>query len=190
MPDDDTTHLSPVGMNYLGGLLQHATPATVFSTPTINGFRRFQANSLAPDRATWSHDHRGVMVRVLGGADDPATRYENRVGEPAANPYLYIASQIIAGLDGIDSKAEPWPADDEPYESDRPMLPTSLGNALTELEDSPLYGDALGPLYRDYFIALKKVELARYTQYLEENPARDDINGVTGWEQNEYFDFF
>ena len=45
------------------------------------------------------------MMRVLGGAGDPATRLENRIGEPAANPYLYIASQIVAGLAGIDAEA-------------------------------------------------------------------------------------
>jgi len=49
----------------------------------------FQPNSLAPDRATWCYDHRGVMIRALGGPGDPATRLENRIGEPAANPYLY-----------------------------------------------------------------------------------------------------
>lgn len=189
-PDNNGAHLSPLGMNYLAGLLDQAAPAAIFSTPTINGFRRFQANSLAPDRATWSHDHRGVMVRVLGGVGDPATRYENRIGEPAANPYLYIASQIIAGLDGIERGAEPCPANDEPYESDRPMLPTRMEDALALLADSALFGEALGPLYRDYFIALKQAELARYTQYLEDNPERDDVNGVTFWEQNEYFDFF
>ena len=77
--------------NYLGGLLRHAMPATVFANPTVNGYRRFRANSLAPDRVAWGSDHRGVMLRVLGGANDPASRIENRVGEPSANPYLYIS---------------------------------------------------------------------------------------------------
>ena len=102
--------LSPLGQDYLGGLLQHAVPATVFATPTVNGYRRFRANSLAPDRASWGYDHRGVMLRVLGGPGDPASRIENRIGEPAANPYLYIASQIVAGLDGIDGKRDPGAA--------------------------------------------------------------------------------
>ena len=75
-----------------------ACPASaVFSTPTINGYKRYRSYSLAPDRAIWGRDNRGVMVRVLGGADDPATRLENRIGEPAANPYLYMASQILVG---------------------------------------------------------------------------------------------
>jgi glutamine synthetase len=78
--------LSPFGRHYLGGLLKHARAAAVFSTPTINGYKRYRSYSLAPDRAIWGRDNRGVMIRVLGGADDPATRLENRIGEPAANP--------------------------------------------------------------------------------------------------------
>ena len=78
------------------------------SNPTVNAYRRFRINSLAPDRVAWGFDHRGVMLRVLGGAGDKTTRIENRMGEPSANPYLYIASQIITGLDGIDNKVDPW----------------------------------------------------------------------------------
>ena len=63
------------------------------------------------------------MVRVLGAPGDAATRLENRVGEPAANPYLYIASQIAAGLDGIERKLDPGAPDDDPYAADRPRLP-------------------------------------------------------------------
>ena len=105
MPEDTADCLSPLGRHYLGGLMSHAQACAAFATPTVNGYRRYRPNSLAPDRATWCYDHRGVMVRVLGGPGDPATRIENRVGEPAANPYLYIASQIAAGLDGIDHAA-------------------------------------------------------------------------------------
>ena len=78
--------LSTVGKYYLGGLLAHARAAAAFTTPTINGYKRYRPNSLAPDRAIWARDNRGVMIRVLGQPGDPATRLENRVGEPAANP--------------------------------------------------------------------------------------------------------
>ena len=54
--------LSPVGQSYLAGLLQYAVPSTAFATPTVNGYRRFRPNSLAPDRATWAYDHRGAMI--------------------------------------------------------------------------------------------------------------------------------
>src|SRR5262249_48634301 len=109
MSDNVGEVLSPLGRSYLAGLLQHAVSGVVFTTPTVNGYRRFRANSLAPDRATWGRDHRGAMLRVLGGAGDPATRIENRVGEPSANPYLYVLSQIVARLAGLDPPPKPPP---------------------------------------------------------------------------------
>jgi glutamine synthetase len=180
--------LSPIGQSYLAGLLEHAVASTVFATPTVNGYRRFRPNSLAPDRASWGFDHRGAMVRVLGGKGDPATRLENRVGEPAANPYLYIASQIVAGLDGIERKLEPGPRDDEPYAADRPLLPASLGEALAALDKSTLFRHQLGDVFVDYYLKLKGSELGRYRQWLEDN--RVSESEPTEWEQNEYFDFF
>jgi glutamine synthetase len=94
MAKEGDAPLSQFGRFYLAGLLQHARASTVFSTPTINGYKRYRSYSLAPDRAIWGRDNRGVMIRVLGGASDVATRLENRIGEPAANPYLYMASQV------------------------------------------------------------------------------------------------
>src|SRR5579864_8290462 len=78
--------LSATGRHFLGGLLAHARAAAVFATPTVNGYKRYRPYALAPDRAVWARDNRGVMVRVFGGPGDPATHLENRVGEPAANP--------------------------------------------------------------------------------------------------------
>ena len=102
MPNDRTrAAVARSAAHYLAGLLAHARAATAFTTPTINGYKRYRSYSLAPDRAIWGRDNRGVMIRVLGGPGDPATHLENRVGEPAANPYLYMASQILAGLDGV-----------------------------------------------------------------------------------------
>ena len=188
-PGGGADPLSPLGRHFLAGLLEHAVEGVVFGSPTVNGFRRFRPNSLAPDRATWGFDHRGAMVRVLGGAGDPATRYENRIGEPAANPYLFIAAQVAAGLGGVARGAEPWPADDAPYTADRPMLPTGLPAALEALEGSALYRDAFGDAYIDYYLALKRAETARFDAFLSETGA-DPAAGVTEWEVNEYFDAF
>jgi glutamine synthetase len=189
MPDQEGQHLSPLGLALVGGLLEHAAACSAFATPTINGYRRFRPNSLAPDRATWCHDHRGVMVRVLGGKDDPDTRLENRIGEPAANPYLYIASQIVAGLDGIDNGRDPGPPDDEPYSADRPMLPTSLPAALDALERDSVFAAELGSTFVDYYLRLKRNETGRFAQWLKDNGIKDG-DEPTQWEQNEYFDFF
>lgn len=188
-PEREGDRLSPLGMRYLGGLLDHAVPSTVFASPTVNGFRRFKPNSLAPDRASWGYDHRGAMIRVLGGVGDPATRMENRMGEPSANPYLYFASQIVAGLAGMDAGADPGPQDDEPYAAARTPLPTSLPDALDALEASQLYRDAYGDIFIDYYVKLKRTEYGRYQRAFAESGAPEgDL--ATQWEQNEYFDFF
>jgi glutamine synthetase len=181
--------LSPLGQSYLAGLLQYAVPATVFATPTVNGYRRFRPNSLAPDRATWAYDHRGAMVRVLGGIDDPATRLENRIGEPAANPYLFIVSQLVAGLAGIETNATLPPPSDEPYAAERPMLPKSLPEALEALDKEPLFRRALGDTFIDYFVKLKRSEAERYARWLKD-AGMSPGDEPSEWEQNEYFDFF
>src|SRR5580698_8400055 len=190
MPNKSGEMLSPLGLSYLAGLLQYAAPSAAFATPTVNGFRRFKPNSLAPDRATWAYDHRGAMIRVLGGIDDPATRLENRMGEPAANPYLFILSQVVAGLAGMAAKLQPPPATDEPYAAERPMLPKTLPEALDALEKEPLFRRELGDTFIDYFIKLKRTEAGRYQRSLEESGEVAQGDEPSTWEQNEYFDFF
>ena len=96
--------LSDVGEHYLAGLLAHGRGDGGVLHADVNGFGRFRPNALAPQAVLWGRDNRGAMLRVLGGCGDAATRIENRIGEPAANPYLYIASQIHAGLDGIERR--------------------------------------------------------------------------------------
>jgi glutamine synthetase len=188
MPERER-EISALGRAYIGGLLQYAAPATAFGTPTINGYRRYRPNSLAPDRATWCYDHRGVMLRVLGAPGDPATRIENRIGEPAANPYLYILSQLVAGMDGIEQQRDPGPQDEEPYSAERPMLPMNLPAALDVLEREPLFRAQLGDVFVDYFVKLKRNEAGRFAQWLKDGGIQEG-DDPTEWEQNEYFDFF
>jgi len=189
MPDGERQHLSPLGLAFVGGLLEHAAACSAFATPTVNGYRRFRPNSLAPDRATWCYDHRGVMIRILGGKDDPATRLENRLGEPAANPYLYIMSQVVAGIDGIENGRDPGPPDEEPYSADRPMLPTSLPAALDALERDSVFRAELGSIFIDYYLRLKRNETGRFEQWLKNNGVKVGEE-PTQWEHDEYFDFF
>jgi glutamine synthetase len=166
MSEREDEPLSPLGRGYLAGLLEHARAAAVFTTPTINGYKRFRSYSLAPDRAIWARDNRGVMIRVLGGPGDPATRLENRVGEPAANPYLYMASQILSGLDGIDRALDPGPSADAPYET------------MTALQVDPFFRAALGGAFVDYYVHIKNAEIDRF------------LSEVTDWEHREYFEMF
>jgi glutamine synthetase len=176
--------LSATGLNFLAGLLTHAHAAAAFATPTINGYKRYRAYTLAPDRVIWARDNRGVMVRVLGQPGDPATHLENRIGEPAANPYLYMASQIYAGLDGMAHKHNPGPSADTPYEAKAPLLPKDLGEALAALRASEMFRKAFGEAFVDYYAHIKEAELARF------KAEADGGSEVTAWEQNEYFDLF
>jgi len=178
MATDGTETLSPLARNYLAGLLAHARAAAVFTTPTINGYKRYRSYSLAPDRAIWGRDNRGVMIRVLGATNDPATRLENRVGEPAANPYLYMASQILSGLDGIDRKLDPPLSADTPYETKADLLPKSLGEAVIALGDDPFFRKELGAAFVDYYVHIKNAEIERFQAE------------VSDWEQREYFEMF
>jgi glutamine synthetase len=183
----DPDGLSSLGQYYLGGLLAHARAAAAFTTPTINGYKRYRAYSLAPDRAIWGRDNRGVMMRVMGQPGDAATHLENRVGEPAANPYLYIASQIYAGLDGIAKRTEPGPSADTPYETAAALLPTSLGEAVTALRADDAFRSGFGGAFVDYYAHIKQAEFDRYKKDADDG---GDAQAVTAWEQKEYLDLF
>jgi glutamine synthetase len=174
--DDDG--LSRAGRSFLAGLLAHARAAAAFTTPTINGYKRYRSYSLAPDRVIWGRDNRGAMIRVLGGPGDAATRLENRVGEPAANPYLYMASQVVTGLDGMERMLDPGPSADAPYEVEAPHLPKSLEQALAALREDACLAAGFGKSFIDYYLRIKEAEIARYQ------------SEVTEWEQREYFELF
>jgi glutamine synthetase len=178
MTKEDGEALSPFGRHYLAGLLQHARASAVFASPTINGYKRYRSYSLAPDRAIWGRDNRGAMVRVLGGPGDPATRLENRIGEPAANPYLYMASQVQAGLDGVDRALDPPPPADTPYETEAPALPKTLREALDALKADSFFREKFGVGFVDYYLHLKNAEIERFQAE------------VSDWEHREYFEMF
>jgi glutamine synthetase len=176
MPAEASGRLSVTGLRYVAGLLDHAAAGAVFSTPTVNGYKRYRALSLAPDRIVWGIDNRGAMVRVIGGAGDRATRAENRAGEPAANPYLFIAAQVVAGMDGVDRELDPGPPTDEPYGTQAERLPASLMDALDALGADDVFARTFGQEVIDWLDTLKRAEARRY------------LAEVSDWEQREYFD--
>ena len=178
--DADYT-LSQVGQHYLAGLLAHAQGMSAFCTSSVNGYERFKPNSLAPQSAVWGRDNRGAMLRVIGAPNDKATRIENRIGEPAANPYLYIASQIYAGLDGIAAQMSAPPATTAPYSSgttaSNKLLPSSLSQALDLLNQDPALTSAFSVDFIRYFTRIKAAEVARYEQAADKDE----------WLRREYF---
>ncbi|MFI5446516.1 glutamine synthetase family protein [Polaromonas sp. UC242_47] len=176
-PTDAQYTLSALGEHYLAGLLEHARGMAVFCTPTINGFGRFRPNALAPQAVLWGRDNRGAMLRVVGQCQDAATRIENRIGEPAANPYLYLASQIHAGLDGITRELKAPQATDAPYGEAGTKIPTNLGEALDALQADSVLVEAFGPSFINYLTRIKQAEITRHAQAADQ----DD------WQRREYF---
>jgi len=171
--------MSRTGLHFVGGLLEHARASAAFSNPTVNGYKRLNANPLAPKRVVWSYDNKGAMCRVIGGMGDPATHIENRSGEPAANPYLYMGSQIVAGLDGMANRIDPGSPLADPYaQVEKPLMPTSLGEAVDALSASAIFREALGNEFINHYVSMRRQEIGRFQSH------------VTDWEHREYFETF
>ena len=174
----DKEDLSEAGRQWLAGLLAHAPACCALATPTLNGYKRYRPYSLAPDRVVWGKENRGALLRVIGAPGSADARIENRIGEPAANPYLYFASQVHAGRDGM-ARRLPLPASaDAPYEAEARALPHTLGEALAALREDEVLREGLGETFVDYYCRIKEAEIARFN--LE----------VSDWEHREYFDLF
>ncbi|HTU75346.1 MAG TPA: glutamine synthetase family protein [Trebonia sp.] len=188
--------LSELGRGYVAGLLEHAIPALPFASPTVNGYKRYRPYSFAPDRVCWGVENRGVLVRVQGSPGDTGSHVEMRSGEPAANPYLYMASNIAAGLDGVtQGLALPDPVAADPYGAEVPLLPASLAEAVNALEGDSFYRKAFGDTFIDYLVMLKRAEIKRYDAHLAHlagagTPVDDPHATVTDWETREYFEFY
>lgn len=169
--------LSETGAMWLAGLLEHARGMAALCAPTLPAYSRYQGSVMAPQSALWGRDNRGAMLRVLGEAGDPATRIENRLGEPMANPYLYMAAQVFAGLDGLARGLVPPSATETPYAEAPVMLPTSLAEALDALGANGVMQQGLGAPLARVIETVKRQELARHAAAED----RED------WLRREYF---
>jgi glutamine synthetase len=182
--------LSPAGRQFVAGLLDHALPMGVFATPTVNGYKRYRPYSFAPDRVCWALENRGALVRVQGAPGDANSHVEMRMGEPAANPYLYMAANIAAGLDGIRRALDPPPpVEADPYAAESIPLPASLAEAIGALEKDDFFAAAFGDTIVDYLLQMKHSEVARYDAAIADNPPPEGQN-VSDWEMREYFEFY
>jgi glutamine synthetase len=116
---------------------------------------------------------------LIGGMGDSATRIENRSGEPSANPYLYMGSQIVAGLDGMANEIDPGSPLADPYaQAQKPLMPSRLDDAVDALSASTMFRETLGNEFIDHYISVRRQELARFQSH------------VTDWEHREYFEAF
>jgi len=171
---DDTADLglSPRGMAFLGGIVGHARGMTAITNPTVNSYKRINAPvthsgaTWAPNTVTWSGNNRTHMVRVPGPG-----RFELRLPDGAANPYLLQAAIIAAGLEGIATDADPGPRRDiDMYAEghlakDAPRLPLNLLDALRAFEADEALTAALGPEVSAAFVKLKTQEWNSYMHH-------------------------
>ena len=168
----DEVGLSELGLNFLGGVMEHATSLVAITNPTVNSFKRINAPrtqsgaTWAPNTATWSGNNRTHMVRV------PAPgRFELRLPDGAANPYLLQAVIIAAGIDGINNRTNPGKRlDIDMYADSQKMrsvkkLPLNLLDALRVFERNKILKLSLGEEFSKAYISLKEDEWNSYASH-------------------------
>ncbi len=162
--------LSKVMRWYVGGLLRHARAFCAVTNPLVNSYKRLITGYEAPVSVAWSHHNRSPLVRIPARRGK-GTRLELRMPDPSANPYLALAVQLGAGLDGIRNKVNPPdPVDRNIWElsvRDRRKyriteLPRDLGEALELMKRSQFMKQVLGDHVYTNFLAAKEQEWQEY----------------------------
>jgi glutamine synthetase type III len=167
--------LSDRGRNFLGGIMKHASALAAICNPTVNSYKRINAPrtvsgaTWAPNTVTWTGNNRTHMVRVPGPG-----RFELRLPDGAANPYLLQAVIIAAGLDGIRSKADPGKRHDiDMYTQGHtvkgaPKLPLNLLDALREYDKDKTLKAMMGEEFSAAYIKLKHQEWNSYVSHFSQ----------------------
>jgi glutamine synthetase len=163
--------LSQLAYQFLGGILAHAPVFTALTNPTVNSFKRINAAVLptgaplgpAANAITYGGNNRTHLIRI------PASgRFEVRIPDGAANPYLLQAAILAAGLDGIANKSDPGKRlDIHMFEEGQKLnnihrLPANLLDALRSLDTSKLMRDKLGDVFVNAYVKLKMMEWDAY----------------------------
>ena len=179
--------LSTLAGHFIAGVLAHSAALCALAAPTVNSYKRLvvgeslSGTSWAPAYVAHGPNNRTALVRTLGG------RFEWRVPDASANPYLATAALIAAGLDGIARELDPGPACTEDLfqlslaqirERGIGLLPQSLGEAVAALEADEVIREALGETLSAEFIRLKRAEWTEYARH------------VSGWEIARYASAF
>jgi glutamine synthetase len=174
--------LSEVALAYIAGLLDHARGFSAVTNPLVNSYKRLVPGYEAPVNVAWSMRNRSPLIRIPDRRGT-GTRCELRMPDPAANPYLALAVQLAAGLDGIERRlTPPDPVNKNIFEmSFRERrkyrideLPRDLHEALDCLEKDAVVRGALGDHIYERFVEAKREEWQEY------------IGQVSGWELRRY----
>jgi glutamine synthetase len=178
--------LSPVALSYIAGLIAHARGFCAVTNPLVNSFKRLVPGYEAPVNVAWSMRNRSPMIRIPDRRGT-GTRCELRMPDPASNPYLALAVQLAAGLDGVERKlVPPDPVNKniftmtvrERRHHKIDDLPRDLHEALDVLEKDDVIMAALGEHIAGRFIEAKRAEWSEY------------ISRVSEWEIEKYLGLY
>ena len=161
----DAGKLNDLGRHFLGGMQQRMAEASICGAATVNAYRRRQPLSFCPVNASWGLDNRTVALRVIEGSDS-TVRIEKRDAGADCNPYLLMAADIAAGLDGIEGKTEPTAiTTGNAYEDDNaPPIPLDLADAISLARNSGWLRDVLGADQHEIWLQQAERELAFFNQ--------------------------
>jgi glutamine synthetase type III len=167
--------LSETAYNFIGGVMHSAEALCAITNPTVNSYKRINAPvtlsgaTWSPNTVTYAGNNRTHMIRI-----PEAGRFEFRLADGAANPYLLQAAVLAAGLDGIKNQRDPGPRLDinmytEGHKATgAKTLPLNLLDALRALEKSTVLTEALGEAAVGSYIKLKHDEWNLYSRHLSE----------------------
>ena len=165
---DKYAGLSELALYYIGGIIKHAKALNAFTNPSTNSYKRLVPHYEAPVMLAYSARNRSASIRIPLVSSAKARRIECRFPDPAANPYLAFAAQLMAGLDGIQNKIHPGDAMDKdlydlPAEeaANIPQVSTSLEESLNELDKNRAIftkGGVMSDAMIDAYIDIKRAE--------------------------------
>ena len=165
----DAGKLSQSGKYFVGGLQKRMAESAICGSMTVNGFRRRQPYTFCPINTAWGYDNRTVGLRVIEGSET-TTRVEKRDAGADCNPYLLLAADIAAGLDGIESKMEPTaPSMGNAYEeADAAPIPTDLTTAVVLARGSDWLKELMGDDMHELVCQQSERELEFFAQQVTE----------------------
>ena len=187
----DSLGLSKLAYNFLGGVIKNASSLSTFFNPTINSYRRINAPptksgaTWSPSSISYTGNNRTHMIRI----PDPG-RFELRLMDGSANPYLLQASVLAAGLYGLKNKIDPGKPlycnmyEDHAKYPNLPKLPDELEQSLEQLKNNKEMNDAFGKEVIKSYIKLRSSEIKEFK--LKENFSKKQ--SITKWEKDNTLD--
>jgi len=175
-------HLSPVGLNYIAGVLEHARGMVVITNPLVNSYKRLTPDFEAPTHVAWSEVNRNPLIRLTNRRGE-GTFCEYRLPDPTCNPYLSLAAVLAAGMEGIRKKLDPGPPVNKDIfrmsqrERSRlrvDLLPNDLSEAIRAFQKDKFLQTSLGSRISSHIIQAKRSEWEEY------------IGQVHPWELDRY----